>query len=164
MKQLLRAFALGLFSATIPLALTYIYIEKPMDQSIPEDVEQTEPSIDEMIQSLEQEGYYIYTDEHPMQEDEQSTGDDSNVDTDRNEATEENPEDTNTAFLLVIEQGTSVSSITDQLYEAGIIESKQEFSTFLDEQDYSTKIQIGEFELTPSMSYKQIANTITTNN
>lgn len=48
------------------------------------------------------------------------------------------------------------------LYENDIIDDRQAFADFLEENNYATRIQLGEFTVTNDMTYKEIAEIITT--
>jgi cell division protein YceG involved in septum cleavage len=47
------------------------------------------------------------------------------------------------------------------LAKSSIVDSAEDFGTYLEEFGYSTNIQLGTFELKPEMSYKDIAKLIT---
>jgi TolA-binding protein len=54
LKQIIRAFSLGLFVAAVVIGVTY-YVEKP------EQAQSTSPpTIDDSIKQVENDGYYVY--------------------------------------------------------------------------------------------------------
>lgn len=52
--------------------------------------------------------------------------------------------------------------IADTLIEKKIIDDRQEFLDYLDDNDYSAYIQIGTFEVNSDMSLKELAEVVTT--
>ncbi|MFJ5768612.1 endolytic transglycosylase MltG [Psychrobacillus sp. NPDC093180] len=75
--------------------------------------------------------------------------------------TMDNPSHEATNTVLHIQSGMTSRDISTSLEEAGIIQNKQDFEDYLVAQDLSSKIQIGQYELTPTMTIKQIAEIIT---
>lgn len=63
--------------------------------------------------------------------------------------------------VLNIQPGMASTDISSYLEKAGIIQNKQDFEDYLEAQGLSGKIQIGEYELNSTMTFKQIAETIT---
>ncbi|WP_067730429.1 MltG/YceG/YrrL family protein [Oceanobacillus damuensis] len=64
------------------------------------------------------------------------------------------------SYTLTINPGMASSDISSLLAENNIIENASEFNNYLDEHDYSLKVQIGTYELTSDMSFYQIAEKI----
>ncbi|WP_226036906.1 hypothetical protein [Aquibacillus saliphilus] len=157
MKQTIRAFSIGLLFATILLSLTYYTLDN--------QTEVVEISTEEMITELEGAGYYV--DLKPpssagkqVEQDQTTTAIDESVQEQETKEIEK-PSSENITHLLVIESGMGLDSIIEELSSLQLIEDEGDFRTMLVENDYSTKIQIGEFELNYSMSEKEIADTIT---
>ncbi|SDK54719.1 endolytic transglycosylase MltG [Sediminibacillus albus] len=157
MKQPIRAFALGLLAATLLLAFAFYF-----------DGNKNEPAKDmtasDMINHLEQEGYVVksadeiqaerQSNEQQKQKEEEQTEENS-------QAEKQQAEDSPESIELEIESGTSTEEIVDVLYQSGIIEDKQSFTSYLIDKNYSTKVQIGQFTIHESMTYQEIANEIT---
>ncbi|MCT2537565.1 hypothetical protein NC661_01265 [Aquibacillus koreensis] len=171
MKQIIQAFSLGVFCATGLLALTY-YIEADANEPEPSNQPQLAMTTEEMILELEKEGYTIEKDPVDQTESDESpdsTSDEPEIKEPLNEAEgggeseEEEPisEQQPSTFNLVIEPGMNVGKIADQLNSAGLIEDPDDFISYLEENDYSTKIQIGEFEITSTNTVEEIAKIIT---
>ncbi|MDL4841541.1 hypothetical protein [Aquibacillus rhizosphaerae] len=155
MKQTIRAFALGLLCATLILTISLV-----IDRNSDNKNKETEITNDEMINSLQQEGYIILTEQEleKMKEVENNKPDT----VPEQEVIEEEEEESElTTFTLTIEAGMNVNEISELLYEATMIENQNDFITYLEENEYSTKIQIGEFSINSSMTKEEIANTIT---
>lgn len=66
-----------------------------------------------------------------------------------------------TSMTLSIQVGMTSSEISTKLEDAGIIQNKVDMDNYLSDQGLAGRIQVGDYELTPSMSLKQIAETIT---
>ncbi|SDM86264.1 YceG-like family protein [Psychrobacillus sp. OK028] len=65
------------------------------------------------------------------------------------------------AMTLSIQVGMTSSEISAKLQEEGIIQNSVDLDNYLSDQGLAGRIQVGNYELTPSMSLKQIAETIT---
>lgn len=59
-------------------------------------------------------------------------------------------------------QGVYTPQIADILVEKKIIDDKQKFIKYMDENGYSDYIQLGTFKVTSDMSLKELAETLTT--
>lgn len=63
---------------------------------------------------------------------------------------------------LIIYRGITGYEISKKLQDAAIIDNAIDFELFLVNGGYSTRLQIGEFRLNSDMSYKEIAEILTT--
>ncbi len=63
--------------------------------------------------------------------------------------------------VFTIEPGTSSSSIALLLEEKGLINSKEQFETYLFEKGLETKLKAGNYSLTSDMSLEEIAEKLT---
>ncbi len=61
---------------------------------------------------------------------------------------------------VVIKSGSSLSSISKQLEDMGLIKSAKVFKYYVDFSDMSSKVKAGTFVLSPSMSFDDIINVI----
>jgi hypothetical protein len=155
MKQTIRAFSLGLLSATILLSITY-YLDKEQ-----QSVVKTEPTTEQMVSALEEQGYYVSEDTPKVERSEQPEQ--------KNEASpKSNPEedsaiqeDETVVYNLSIKTGMTDRTVAESLSKTGIIDNKQAFLTFLRENNYATRIQIGDFVLNNKMTYEEVAKIIT---
>ncbi|WP_170287610.1 endolytic transglycosylase MltG [Aquibacillus halophilus] len=160
MKQTIRAFSLGLLCSSLLLGATYYNtLKKP--------VESVKMTTEEMIISLESSGYLVLTEPPEITGDEdeedqtQASDIDEPADDFESEDTVEKPTSENITHTLEIESGMGLESIIDKLASIQLIEDEEAFRTYLIENDYSTRIQVGEFKLNYGMSEKEIADTIT---
>lgn len=64
-------------------------------------------------------------------------------------------------YVLTVTAKTSSKQVAIALEEAGIISNYKEFDKYLCDNGYASNIQNGKFTITSDMSYKQIAETIT---
>lgn len=63
--------------------------------------------------------------------------------------------------VFIINQGESVSSIAKRLESAGLIKSANAFTIFVKNSNMSSKIQAGDFKLSPSMDAKEVLRQLT---
>ncbi|WP_096270594.1 hypothetical protein [Paucisalibacillus globulus] len=194
MKQPIRAFAVGLFTAAI-IMLIVNYFSNGSKQEF------SEMPIEDIVNELKEKGYRVLSEteyislsmngEVAKKETEIASSDSEKVDTkdeevDTNESTEgtetneENTEEeTNNQsdsteetdnkkeeentknFTLVIESGMPSSSISNELEANGIIDDAAEFISYLEDEGYAVRIQLGEFQLSSDMSYFEIAEALT---
>lgn len=158
-KRTLRAFALGiLLAAVIIEASPLLFGEKYSFD------------VDEAISLLEDEGYSVLTkveleklqeeeakveteeriEEEPLPEKEEKVAESSRVE-----------ENAPTTYSLVIKEGMNTKDISAILEEEGIIDARAQFDHYLIENGYSTKLQIGKFELNSEMEYEEISKIVT---
>ncbi|RCW65366.1 endolytic transglycosylase MltG [Saliterribacillus persicus] len=156
MKHSIRLFSLGILVATAILATVYFIEEEPT-----EIVEQESYTQSEMITMLENDGYYIYTEERVLESEIDTQEPLEDEEQDETETIEDSNENTVETITITIEAGTSVNAVADTLFDEGLISNQDDFISFLAENEYGTKIQIGEFELHTGMDQEQIARTIT---
>ncbi len=183
MKQPLRYFSIGLFSAAIVLSIGLYFSDT-------EKVE--ELAAEELIPYVEQEGFHVLSNEEYItlsfnsdnsekeqpKESEKETASDSNdskekaskedkknekPDSQKEESKKEdkNKKDEVVTYTLKIEAGMVPSSISAQLEENNIIEDAFEFDQYLEKNDYSKYVQLGEFKVSSDMNFKEIAEEIT---
>lgn len=58
--------------------------------------------------------------------------------------------------------GVVTEDVADILYKKKVIDDKQKFQKYLEDNDHSPYIQIGTFEVTTDMSFKELADVVTT--
>ena len=143
----MRGFAAGLLFAAIVIAI-YYYIEEN---------KQPDMTFDELKQAGQEMGYELVSKEMP---DEEEKLPEKTVATDvsTNETSDVSQVQT---FQLQITDGMGSDDIALILFEKGIIENTDQFETFLKDHDLTKKIQIGAFQLTAGMSFKEISDIIT---
>lgn len=167
-KRNVRSFSLGiLFSVILVAIYTFMIDEKPADPAYTENTART---------YLEDAGYTVLTEEEynaqmntqqndtekqqtapdPIEETENESDAQDTVENEQNV-----PEAPSASFELEINNGMTPSQISSLLEQAGMIENADEFTQFVEENGYSTKIQLGVFEISKGMSSEEIAKIIT---
>ncbi|WP_391116063.1 hypothetical protein [Psychrobacillus sp. L3] len=74
---------------------------------------------------------------------------------------ESTPKKSTSNSILIVQPGMNSRDISSALENTGIIQNKQDFEDYLDAQNLTGRIQIGEYELDSSLTMKQIAEKIT---
>lgn len=74
---------------------------------------------------------------------------------------EEEPKKATTKIVITIEDGVRSPDVAGSLAEANIIDDAKKFNDFLKEKGYASKIQLGTYEIDPTMDYEAIAKIIT---
>lgn len=175
MKHLLRSFAAGLFSAGVIMLAAYYFSEESRE----------ELTADEMIPIVEEEGYHVLTSDEYIslavqpkdkeenteekaetkQEDKKEKAEnkekEERKEEEKNNEKKEDKQPETSSYTLQIKPGMLTPEITELLEENKIIDDAAKFNRYLEEHEYSPKIQIGNFKLTSDMDYYQIAETIT---
>lgn len=64
-------------------------------------------------------------------------------------------------YSIKVKTNMTTTEIADSLYKEKIIDDAAEFEAYMDDRDFSKKIQIGEFVVTNNMTYRQLAITLT---
>ena len=65
------------------------------------------------------------------------------------------------SYVLTVTSKTNSWDVAKKLRNAGIIDDAEEFNDYLCDNGYASNIQNGKFTITSNMSYKEIAETIT---
>ncbi|PWU68513.1 endolytic transglycosylase MltG [Gracilibacillus dipsosauri] len=157
MKQMVRAFSTGLLTASIIIGVVFLIEGLPKDQPA-EDV-----AASERIARLEAEGYYVYKEDmedQVTQLEEEIDQLENQQDTLESDAKEETETEV-TTHSFSVEPGMTVPDIVDELLELELIESEDEFITYLQENELTTRLQVGEFELSDQMTAEEIADHLT---
>ena len=131
LKYFLRGFGTGVLFATIVLFIAYSYRMS-----------------DSQIKEKAKELGMVYA---------------GSTESEGSEAT--TPEETTTepevSCVINVEAGTTSEIVSEWLYNAGIIDDAKDFNKYLCRNGYSSNIQKGEYTITRSMSYEEIAELIT---
>ncbi|WP_238018853.1 endolytic transglycosylase MltG [Oceanobacillus jordanicus] len=182
MKQSVRSFAIGLFTAGI-LLLGGIFFFGTGGEKV-EDL-----AAEDLIDLVEQKGYYVLNKEEYIaasvgdesktasaetnSKEEDASKDKEDEATENAEAKEENSDENDsekaekeeekekTSYKLKIKEGMASSDISSVLENNDIIDDAGEFNEYLIDNDYHLKVQIGEYELTTGMSHYEVAEAIT---
>lgn len=64
-------------------------------------------------------------------------------------------------MVLIIQSGMNSNDVGSLLEQSGVIQNRLDFEDYLQAQDLSSRLQIGEYELHSAMTIKQIAEIIT---
>ncbi len=64
-------------------------------------------------------------------------------------------------YTIKVKTNMTTAEIADLLSKEKIIDDDAEFEAYMNDRDFSKKIQIGEFVVTNNMTYRQLANTLT---
>ncbi|ALX48090.1 hypothetical protein [Lentibacillus amyloliquefaciens] len=177
MKQTIRSFAIGLLTASLVLLGVFYFADYSQSET------QSNLSTEEMIETVESEGYHVLTEseyisvsvqsdnnsetadnEDSSQEntsDEADTNENNNTEEEQEENSEDAEETDQTSYTLTIESGVIPSEVSQTLEDNNIIDDAESFTTFMEDEEYSQLIQLGEFELSSDMDHNEIAETIT---
>lgn len=198
MKQSVRFFAIGLFTASV-LTLGF-YLFSDSSNAANEDM-----TTDELIAKVEEAGYRVITDEEFIsyslyidEKNEQAKSEEVKKDDEKADKKKEDKDkkkkdgkkdkkkddkeknkknkdkkdskkkkdkkkkDDVKKAKITIKSGDVLADIAEQLADKKIIKNKQKFIDYLEDSDYSSKIQLGTFEVNSDMSMKEIAKTLTT--
>jgi hypothetical protein len=154
-KRGIQAFSLGIIFTVSILGSYYFYFDKSSDQ----------PNISEAKNFLKSKGYTILSQTDYQKLKEKSTSQTKNTSSNqkqehsKNQAvTENNNEKT---YQLQVTSGMASGEIANLLAEYKIIENTTEFEQYLITHQYETKVQLGTYNLTNKMDYKQISKIIT---
>ncbi|MDF2038621.1 hypothetical protein P2R12_16810 [Cytobacillus oceanisediminis] len=157
-KRNTRAFAFGILMAVIAFGTAYFFIKPNQSENRKID----ENSAKEFLQA---KGYTVLTNEVYTLLQQTKSEEPVNGNTEEKEESAEEDteldEGSQVVYQLTIESGMTPGEIAVQLEKANVIDQAADFGNYLEEYGYSNKIQLGTFELTPDMSYKEIAKVIT---
>lgn len=65
------------------------------------------------------------------------------------------------SYTIKVKTNMNTTEIADRLSKEKIIDDAAGFDAYMNEHDFSKKVQIGEFVVTNNMTYRQLANTLT---
>lgn len=148
-----RAFAFGVLISVCIIGIFYFNIG---DKKIPE------MNIDHAKNFLEEKGYVVLSkDKYDQME--------KTLSNQTNKAEKEQSplpvppksKESTAAYQLEIVSGMVSRDIAEILAKEKVIDDANRFEVYLEENGYSKKIQLGSFNLTAKMSYKDIAKIIT---
>lgn len=199
MKQPIRFFAIGLFTAAI-LMFGYFSL---FDQSTAVE----NAPVEDLISQIEDEGYRVITEEEfitfslldldeadvkdkrvEQEKEKEDKKKDSKKESDASKEEKKDSKDTSSdkkkdekdekkssddkkekskkkkseTITITTDQGVVTEDIADMLYKEKVIDDKQKFLDYMEDNDYSPYIQIGTFKVKKDMSFKELAKTFTT--
>lgn len=180
MKQPVRYFSIGLFTASFIIFIIFLFNNTSNNQK--------DFSVDEMISSIETNGYRVITEEeyitytikkdqaqaeaqeknkkskeNKKEEDKSKpTSKDKNTESDKPNEDEDEKNEVK-KYTVKIKSGMVPQEVAKLLEENHIIDDAASFSKFLEDNGYSPYVQIDSFKVTSDMSRKEIAEIITKN-
>lgn len=178
MKITVRAFSLGLLTASLILFIIYLVTDEST-QAV------EELSVEELTEALEEKGYRtitedefisysVYLDEKQQEDkeadgkkDQKSTKEEKSKEKDQEDAVEEEEEQEEEneepkTISFKVEPGFVSQDIGEILKDEDIIDDASEFVRYMEDNGYSSYIQIGTFKVNSDMTLKEIAETLTT--
>lgn len=187
MKQSMRFFAIGLLTASLILLGFYFMLNgsQASSKNIPleEMIEQIESSGHRVITEKEFIAYTLSNENESEKKDADEKKDDKTSDKKEEEQKEKDKKDKDkdkkdtdkkdkkkddekkdkvVKAKFTTKDGVVTQDIADILIDKKIIDDRQKFLDYLDDNNYSPYIQIGTFEVDSDMSMKEIAEIITT--
>lgn len=166
MKRTLQAFSLGLLVAGLIMVTTFLFLnyETTPSQTL-DDLDE-----DEVIDIMKDKGYRVVSeseyislslsDSEENQSEEEVKNNDK--DKDKNEEVDKKDEETKTIkYTLHIKDGMLSSEIGDLLEQNEIIDDGDKFNSFLEDEGYSSGVQLGNFKVNSDMNFKEIAKKFT---
>ncbi len=187
MKQSMRFFAIGLLTGSLILLGFYFMLNgsqaSSKDIPLEEMIEQIESSGHRVITEKEFIAYTISNEDESKDKDADEKKDDKASDKKEEEQKEKDKKDKDKdkkdkdkkdkkkdddkkdkviKAKFTTKDGVVTQDIADILVDKKIIDDRQKFLDYLDDNNYSPYIQIGTFEVDSDMSMKEIAEIITT--
>lgn len=190
MKHSVRSFSVGLFIAGVIMLIGIYFLDNPEKQAEGTAVEDLIPLVENEGYRVITEDEYISLSvndgttetvetnisedtseasdsenkaaENELNENEEDTSDEE-PDNEKEDTSEDDDNKQNDVYnyTLTIESGMPSSSISDALAENNIIDDAEEFNQYLQDEEYSLKVQLGSFDLSSDMSFYEIAEAIT---
>ncbi|MFF2854542.1 hypothetical protein [Peribacillus sp. NPDC058002] len=117
----------------------------------------TSPTAEEAKELLVKKGFVVTLPMEEVKENVQPK--DPDKDSMEKEASKKDP--SIVTYTIKVKTNMTTTEIADSLYKEKIIDDAAEFEAYMNDRDFSKKIQIGEFVVTNNMSYRQLANTLT---
>ncbi len=176
MKQSIRFFSIGLLTASLLLLGFYYFLN---DSAASSDI-----PVEEMIAEIESNGHRVITEkefiaytinnETEVDSDQESKKDDKKEkssnkkksndkkNSSKDKKKKEDKKDEIIKAKFTTKDGVVTQEVADILVDEKIIDDRQKFVEYLDDNDYSSYLQVGTFEVTSDMSMKEIAEVITT--
>ncbi|TFB23801.1 hypothetical protein E3U55_03025 [Filobacillus milosensis] len=186
MRTVVQSFSIGIITAALIIGIFYMLEEEETVQSestlstqeakeylkdegfavvssseYDEILREKQQLENEIAQIKEEQSKKEDEDNKEKSETEQNTeeNNESNAGTQNDE--EKETEDNNKSFTLNIQSGMTSIDIANELETAQIIDNADEFNNYLEQNNYSRQIQLGEYQLNNSMSFNEIADVIT---
>lgn len=166
MKQPVRFFAIGLFTASLAILLIFLFTNSSHEAS--------DLTTEQLIEHIEEDGYRVITEDEyitfAVNKDLASENSDANdqkkkdkqKDTNNKKENKESKKDVK-SYTVKVKSGMMPEEIAQLLEDNNIIDDAFSFATYLEDNGYSPYVQIDSYKLTSDMSKKEIAEKITKN-
>ncbi len=155
----LQSFSSGLFLATAIFGgIYYLSYEEEMTTSIQQTEVNVSSSLSTMKQELEEDGFFVLTEEEMEQKLAESDTLQKNASPDLQ--TEEEPRIIYT-MLLQISAGMTSNEVADQLVRGQIIEDRSVFLDYVETNQLTQSLRIGEYKLQSDMNMEEIIDQLT---
>jgi hypothetical protein len=160
-KTSFRSFGLGmLFSVSLFGTAFYTLGQPPKEEKM---------TLKDAKKWLEEEQYIILTEDElnkvkqevKTQLEEVANKEDKSKEVPKEEIAEKETPKSIVTYHLEVESGMTSRDIVNRLSKAKVISEPEKLQSYLDENNYSTQIQLGIFIITSEMNYEQIAKIIT---
>jgi len=189
MKYPIRYYSIGLFTASLILLIGYYFFEPKTTLSDHEAVDEMIDNIEKEGYRVISESEYISLAtaknelnalEKEVEKENDKAADDKNKDNDKKSNKDKTKEKKDNdkkketgkkkddkkknevkTYTLVVEENMVPSMISQKLEENKIIKDAAKFNKYMEDNNYSPYLQIGEFKLKSDMSMEQIAKEIT---
>lgn len=149
-KRGLQGLAVGIFFTTALLTYFYFFQTNEVESHEDAEIPEIEISSEEMMDKLAEQGFVV------LEEDEYNSllkaKDEDDLET------EQEPQ---YKGILVVKPGMNSTQVSELLAELNIIDDAQAFIDYLIEQNLTTNVEVGEFELHSDMTFTEIAEIIT---
>ncbi len=187
MRQPLRFFSIGLLVASILLYGYYFFFVSSKVTETELETDELIAQIEEKgYRVISEDDYLSFTflkqqEEEKEAQTDQNDKNEADEDTDNGETEKTDKEDVKEKELkkqdekkeedkekevkkhtFTTDENVVSQKVADVLLDNGIIDDKQAFQKYLDDNNYSSYIQIGTFTVSSDMSFKEIAEIITT--
>ncbi|MFC4022785.1 hypothetical protein ACFOUV_03030 [Oceanobacillus longus] len=189
MKHTVRSFSVGLLTSGVILLIAFYFIGDPVQSAEDLEPEEMIPVIEDKGYTVLTKDEYISlsvsnepeieetlseeklvsedtSEENPKTDSKEQSNASEEAEAKQEESEEptstheDETEESSVRYTLTISPGMASSDISSLLAEYQIIENASEFNSYLDEHDYSLKVQIGSYDLSSDMSFYQIAEKI----
>ncbi|MBH0229879.1 hypothetical protein [Halobacillus yeomjeoni] len=164
MRHWIRAFSLGILTATLLIGFTYYYFEEPHIIQTEAEPSKEELSISDMKETLKEEGYHVLDEEafSELQQESTKTPPSATEEKSDQKEREENDPLEAKAYTIDIAYGTNAVQVSRALEKEGIIPDADKFITYLKENKYGQHILVGSVKVSSDMTQKELAEAIST--
>lgn len=150
-KRGLQGIAAGIFITTALITYFYFFQTKEVESHEETEIPEIEMSSEEMMDKLANQGFIV------LEEDEYESLLKAKEDNEQEKIVEE-PIYSN---ILIVQPGMNGTQVAELLADLKIIDDAEAFIQYLIEQNLTTKIEVGQFELNSKMTFEEIAKIIT---